>query len=82
MTETMSNFLTCLASGEMTIATIIVWILIVTILSMIGGALGGMLLAGKDIGYKFSAILGGLFGPSGVIPAILLGLGVLKSFAN
>ncbi|MBD2208348.1 hypothetical protein H6G27_00500 [Nostoc linckia FACHB-104] len=77
-----SNFLTSLASGNLNIATVIVWVLIATILSMLGGAIGGILLAGKDIGYKFSAILGGLFGPAGVIPAILVGLAVLNLLTN
>ncbi len=78
----MSNFLTSLASGNLNIATVIVWVLIATVLSMLGGAIGGILLAGKDIGYKLSAILGGLFGPAGVIPAILVGLAVLNLLTN
>jgi len=82
MREIMSNFLTSLASGDMNIGTVIVWVLIGSILSMIGGAIGGILLARKDIGYKLSAILGGLFGPASVIPAILLGLAVLNLFPN
>ncbi|MBD2164388.1 hypothetical protein H6G04_08215 [Calothrix membranacea FACHB-236] len=80
--EIVSNFLTSLASGNLNIATVIVWVLIATVLSMLGGAIGGILLAGKDIGYKLSAILGGLFGPAGVIPAILVGLAVLNLLTN
>ncbi|AUB39586.1 ABC-type spermidine/putrescine transport system, permease component II [Nostoc flagelliforme CCNUN1] len=49
---------------------------------MVGGAIGGMLLAGKDIGYQFSAMLGALFAPAGVIPAILLGLAALNLLTN
>jgi hypothetical protein len=49
---------------------------------MIGGAIGGMILGGKDIGYKFAATLGSLFAPAGVIPAIILGLLMLNLFAN
>ncbi|MBW4562327.1 MAG: hypothetical protein KME32_14480 [Mojavia pulchra JT2-VF2] len=78
----LTNLFTNLASGDLNISTGLVWVLIATILSMIGGAIGGMLLAGKDIGYQFSAILGGLFGPAGVIPAILLGLVVLNLLTN
>jgi hypothetical protein len=49
---------------------------------MVGGAIGGMLLAGKDIGYQLSATLGAFFGPLGVIPAILLGLAALNLLTN
>ncbi|MEH2143115.1 hypothetical protein [Nostoc sp.] len=76
------NFLTSLADGDLNIATEFVWVIIATALSMVGGAIGGMLLAGKDIGYQFSAMLGALFAPAGVIPAIILGLAVLTFLAN
>ena len=76
------NFITSLADGELNIATEIVWLIIAAVLSMVGGAIGGMLLAGKDIGYQFSAMLGALFAPAGVIPAILLGLAALNLLAN
>ncbi|MEH2424305.1 MAG: hypothetical protein V7K48_26370 [Nostoc sp.] len=76
------NFLTSLADGDLNIATEFVWVIIATALSMVGGAIGGMLLAGKDIGYQFSAMLGALFAPAGVIPAIILGLAVLNLLTN
>jgi len=76
--STLRDLLTSLAVGEINLMTLIVWLLIATAISMVGGAIGGMLLAGKDIGYQFSAMLGGLFGPAGVIPAILLGLFLLN----
>ncbi|WP_375468136.1 hypothetical protein [uncultured Nostoc sp.] len=76
------DFLTSLADGDLNIATEFVWVIIATALSMVGGAIGGMLLAGKDIGYQFSAMLGALFAPAGVIPAIILGLAVLNLLTN
>jgi len=76
------NFLISLADGDLNIATEFVWVIIATALSMVGGAIGGMLLAGKDIGYQFSAMLGALFAPAGAIPAILLGLAVLNWVTN
>lgn len=79
---TLRDFLTSLANGDLNIATEFVWLVIATALSMVGGAIGGMLLAGKDIGYQFSAMLGALFAPAGVIPAILLGLAVLNLLTN
>ncbi len=79
---TFRHLFTSLAVGEINLITGLVWLLIATVLSMVGGAIGGMLLAGKDIGYQFSAILGGLFAPAGVIPAILLGLFMLNLLTN
>ncbi|MDF5717104.1 MAG: hypothetical protein PUP93_25360 [Rhizonema sp. NSF051] len=76
------ELLTSLAVGDITLITGTVWLLIATALSMVGGAIGGMWLAGKDIGYQFSALLGGLFGPAGMIPAILLGLFIMKYLTN
>lgn len=79
----MSDFLTSMVSSDITIFTGLAWLVIATIISMIGGAIGGMLLAGKEIGYSFSAMLGALFAPAGAIPAIFLGfalLTLLKSF--
>ena len=76
------DFITSLADGDLNIATEFVWLIIATALSMVGGAIGGMLLAGKDIGYQFSAMLGALFAPAGVIPAILLGLAALNLLTN
>ncbi|MHC5676062.1 asr0689 family protein [Nostoc sp.] len=76
------NFLTSLADGDLNIATEFVWVIIATALSMVSGAIGGMLLAGKDIGYQFSAMLGALFAPAGAIPAIILGLAVLNWLTN
>lgn len=66
-----------LMAGDLNLITGLVWFLVATALSMIGGAIGGMLLAGRDIGYHFSALLGGLFGPAGVIPGVVLALVVL-----
>ena len=76
------DFLASLADGDLNIATEFVWVIIATALSMVGGAIGGMLLAGKDIGYQFSAMLGALFAPAGVIPAFILGLAVLNLLTN
>ncbi|WP_445637457.1 ABC transmembrane type-1 domain-containing protein [Nostoc sp. DSM 114161] len=78
LTITTGDFLTNLAAGELNLATEFVWLITATVLSMIGGAIGGMLLAGKDIGYQFSAMLGALFAPAGVIPAIIIGLAILN----
>jgi hypothetical protein len=74
---------TSLMADELNLTTGFIWFLVATVISMIGGAIGGMLLGGRDIGYEFSALLGGLFGPAGVIPGVVLALIVidlLRSF--
>jgi hypothetical protein len=79
----MDEFLTNMVFGDITLVTGLLWLLIATVISMVGGAIGGMILAGKDIGYSFSAMLGALFAPAGTIPALILGffaLGFLSSF--
>jgi hypothetical protein len=72
------QFLDNLAVGEITWLTGIFWLAVAAAVSVLGGAIGGILLASKDLGYRLSAMIGGLFGPVGVIPAVLLGLAVLK----
>ncbi len=67
---------------ELNLITGFTWLIIAVILSMIGGAIGGIILAGKDIGYQFSATIGSLFAPAGVIPAVILGLFILNLLAN
>ncbi|MBD2292755.1 hypothetical protein H6G06_04460 [Anabaena sphaerica FACHB-251] len=76
-----TNFLHSL-NTELNLTTALTWVIIATFISMIGGAIGGMILAGKDIGYQFAATLGSLFAPAGVIPAMILGLLMLNLFAN
>ncbi len=69
-----SDFVT----GEVTIFTGLIWLGIAVLFSIAGGAIGGILLAHKDLGYRLSAMIGGLFGPAAVIPATILGLIALK----
>ncbi|EAZ92622.1 hypothetical protein [Crocosphaera chwakensis] len=72
------EFFANLMSGEITLITGIFWLFFAAIVSMIAGAIGGIILAGKDLGYELAAILGSLFGPAGVIPVAAIGLVVLK----
>lgn len=72
------EFFTNLMTGEITLITGIFWLFFAAIVSMIAGAIGGIILAGKDLGYELAAILGSLFGPAGVIPVAAIGLVVLK----
>jgi hypothetical protein len=87
MTDMFSNFhlnefLSSMVNGDLTLLTGILWLVIATIISMLGGAIGGMILAGKDIGYSFSAMLGALLAPAGAIPAVLLGFAALTLLSN
>lgn len=75
---TIHDFLNSLAAGDINLMTGLVWLSLAAALSIVGGAIGGVLLAGKDLGYQLAAMIGGLFGPAGVIPAVLLGLVVLR----
>lgn len=80
--STMGDFITNMAAGDLNLTTGLLWLVLATVVSMIGGAIGGIILAGKDIGYSFSAMLGALFAPAGAIPAILLGLILLALLSN
>ena len=79
---TVQELLTNLAAGEINLITGLVWVILAALVSLFGGAMGGMLLAGKDLGYKFSAILGGIFGTASVIPATIVGLFVINFIAD
>jgi hypothetical protein len=74
----LKELLTSLAVGDINLITGLVWLAIATALSIVGGAIGGMLVGGKDLGNELAAMIGGLFGPAGVIPAMVLGLIVLN----
>jgi hypothetical protein len=77
-----NKLITSLVAGEVNFFTGLIWLIIATFMSMAGGAIGGLLIARKDLGYELSAILGGFFGPAGVIPTILLGLAILNILAQ
>ncbi|GAX43775.1 hypothetical protein NIES4075_47900 [Tolypothrix sp. NIES-4075] len=78
----MTDFLSSLLSGDINLITSLVWLAIAAGLSIVGGAIGGVLLAGKDLGYELAAMTGGLLGPAGVIPTIFLGLLILNLLNN
>ena len=72
--DLISSFL----NGDINLATGLIWLAIAIPFAVAGGAIGGILLAGKDLGYRLAAMIGGLFGPAAVIPATVLGLLALK----
>jgi hypothetical protein len=72
--DLISSFL----NGDINLATGLIWLAIAIPFAVAGGAIGGILLAGKDLGNQLAAMIGGLFGPAAVIPAAVLGLLVLS----
>jgi hypothetical protein len=66
-----------LASGRLTVVTIVVWTFCGFVVATAGGALSGIRLAGKDLGNELAAMMGAMFGPTGAVPGILLGLIIL-----
>lgn len=73
----MESLLQQLANGDLTLVTGLVWTLLAALLSLIGGAMAGVALAGKDLGNEVAALMGGMFGPSAAVPAVVAGLFLL-----
>lgn len=72
------EFINNLMAGEITLLTGGFWLALAAALSLVGGAIGGMILAGKDLGYQLAAMIGSLLGSAGAIPVTAIGLIVLK----
>ena len=70
-------FIQDFVSQKITIATGIVWLLIAIAFSILGGALGGVVMASKYLGPRLSAMIGGLYGPAAIIPAATVGLALI-----
>lgn len=70
-------FIHDLLNQKLTLVTAPVWLLVAIAFSIIGGALGGVALAGKDLGNRLAAMIGGLYGPAAMIPATALGLALI-----
>ena len=45
--------------------------------SLVGGALGGVLIGGKDLGNSLAATMGGFYGPLAGVAGVTIGLIVL-----
>ena len=63
---------------RITLVTGLVWLLIAVSFSIIGGAVGGVFIAGKDLGPRLAAMIGGLYGPAAMIPAAGLGFLLIR----
>jgi hypothetical protein len=68
--------------GSLTPSTILAWTAIAFVLAAAGGGMGGLRLAGKDLGPKLAALIGAMFGPVATAPAVLAALVVLALLAH
>jgi hypothetical protein len=66
-----------LASGQLTAVTIAIWTCCAFVVATLGGAVAGIVLAGKDLGNDLAGAMGAMFGPTGAVPGVLLGLIIL-----
>ncbi len=73
----MQDLFARLGAGQIGPATALLWLLLAFVLALVGGALAGMRLAGKDLGNELAAMMGAMFGPTAVLPAVAIGLVVL-----
>ena len=71
------GFIQDFVNQRITLETGLVWLLIAIGFSILGGAIGGVVLAGKDLGSRLAAMIGGLYGPAAIIPAASLGLALI-----
>ena len=62
------------------LAAIVLWTILATHLTIAGGAVEGVKLAGKDLGNMLAAMMGAMFGPVAVVPGVVTGLIILKFF--
>ncbi|HSZ92074.1 MAG TPA: hypothetical protein VK822_22180 [Acetobacteraceae bacterium] len=73
----MTGFWHQLASGQLTAVTIMIWTCCGSVVATLGGALAGIMLAGRDLGNELAGAMGAMFGPTGAVPGVLLGLIIL-----
>ena len=66
-----------MAAGDLNWATGLAWAGVAWVLSLLGGALTGLMMASEDIGRELSVTLGGAFGTTIGAPAVVIGLLVL-----
>jgi hypothetical protein len=65
--------------GDISIIGAAVALIVGTAASIIGGALGGIVVGGKAIGNELAAMMGGFYGPLAGVAGIVLGLLVLAA---
>lgn len=73
----MQGLIAQLGSGQIGFGGTVLCLVVALVLSIVGGAIAGVRLAGKDLGNELAATMGAMFGPTAVVPAVLVGLFVL-----
>ncbi|MES2957641.1 MAG: hypothetical protein V4792_05600 [Pseudomonadota bacterium] len=68
-----------LGGGHIGWASGLLWLAIAFVLAVVGGAIAGVRLAGKDLGNELAAMMGAMFGPTAAVPAVAVALLVLAS---
>lgn len=63
--------------GELSIVGAAVALMAGTAASLVGGALGGIVVGGKALGNELAALMGGFYGPLAGVPGLVVGLIVL-----
>ncbi len=53
------------------------YIALALVASLIGGAIGGMIVGGKHLGNELAAMMGGFYGPMAAVPGAILALIIL-----
>jgi len=66
-----------MAQGSVTWLTSSLYCVLALALGAVGGALGGVLVGGRHIGYGLAAMMGTFFGPLAALPGVLVALVVL-----
>jgi hypothetical protein len=61
----------------MTLLTLIGLLALALVLALAGGALTGLKIGGEALGKELAALMGAFFGPTAVLPAAVVGLGLL-----
>jgi hypothetical protein len=73
----MQYLMHAIADGRLNTASILLWTVASIVLSVVAGAVSGMVLAGKDLGNQLAALMGAMFGPVAAAPGVLAALIVL-----
>jgi hypothetical protein len=61
----------------MTLLTLIGLLALALVLALAGGALTGLKIGADALGKELAALMGAFFGPTAVLPAAVVGLGLL-----
>jgi hypothetical protein len=61
----------------MTLLTLIGLLVLALVLALAGGALAGLKIGAGALGKELAALMGAFFGPTAVLPATIVGLGLL-----